>query len=198
MASAAIFWGACRYSIPVIGFIRTEPVSIPINDPQLGSLLLDVSSVMDTIKISAPGQATYEMCDIRHTAGYSLSQAFASTFPTVTMSLDDTIRYELRLLLLSVNYRPLGYYSHTENRQSPFSFGPQTNSGSTTKIHPYSLETEYKAVLYESSTLVATFGRVVDSPGVWDMQMNLKKAIERMAEHLNTDVVEFLLKREQE
>lgn len=71
-------------------------------------------------------------------------------------------------------------------------------SSRTTEYRPYSIDTEYKAVLYRSDNIVAVFESVSNSPGVWDMPTNLKKAMERMAEHLNTDVVQFLLKPKNE
>jgi hypothetical protein len=129
---------------------------------------------------------------VRRTAVAALSEAFDSTFSYVNIEAGVPHTYELRLLLLSVNYQPTGYYTHTEYSESRLSFGPKLDK-STTTINPFSIDTEYKAALYRSDRLVATFGTIVNSPEIWDMQANLKTAMERMAEHLNTDVVQFLL-----
>ncbi|MBP6391123.1 MAG: hypothetical protein KA352_09525 [Flavobacteriales bacterium] len=50
-------------------------------------------------------------------------------------------------------------------------------------------------LLLKGIRVIAGKTEVVNTPGVWDMPANLKKAMERMAEHLNTSVVQFLLKR---
>gem|GEM_PF-2825459 len=181
----------------MIGYIPTDPVSIPTSAPRPESIFLSVSTVNDSIELSAPDQVTYRLKDVRHTAVAALSKAFDSTFTYVNIEALVPHTYELRLLRLSVNYQPTGYYTHTEYSASRLSSGPKFNS-STTTINPFSIDTECKAVLYRSDSLVATFGTVVNSPGIWDMEANLKKAMERMAEYLNTDVVQFLLSQKQE
>lgn len=188
---------SCRTGIGVIGFIPTEPVSIAPVGLEVGSLLLNVTGVRDTLVLSAPGHATYTVHDIRHTAEYALSRAFGSTAHIVNSDGSEVHEHEIRVILLSSNYNPAGYFANTEYKDNPLSFGPRTTR-STTEYRPYSIDTQYKALLYSSDSLVAVFEGIVNSPGLWDMATNLKKSIERMAEQLNTDMVQYLLKRRNE
>ncbi|MCC6541297.1 MAG: hypothetical protein IT225_03670 [Flavobacteriales bacterium] len=178
----------------MIGFIPTEPVSIPPTGIEVGALRLDVTGVRDTMNLSATGHPSYSVHDVRHTAEYALSRAFGSTTHIVNLEASEAPAHELRVIVLSSNYYPMGYYANTEYKDNPLSFGPRTTH-STTEYRPYSIDTQYKALLYSSDSLVAVFEGVVNSPGLWDMPMNLKKAMERVAEHLNTEVVQFFLKQ---
>lgn len=186
---------SCTTTLPVLGFIVTEPVSIPAKERIIGPLYLDVSAVTDTLMLSAPGHMTYAVREVQRTAQFALSKAFDAT---VAPTVDSLGRYELHLLLLTANYQPMGYYAHTEYRESPFSFGPRMSRTTTTHNNPYSISTAYRAALYRSDSLIATFDNVLDSPGIWTMEENLKKAMERMAEDLNTKVVRFMLGQKDE
>lgn len=197
LVSISLLCGACKYSTPMIGFISTEPGSIPAIAPSFGTLRIDVSAVVDTMKLSAPGHTSYMVHDVRQTAQHALLQAFRSTFPDGVTVTNDSEKYALHLLSLRSDYRPLGYYKHTEYKESPFSFGPRMSS-TTTSHAPYSINTEYRASLYMSDSLIATFDNVLESPGIWDMQTNLKKGMERMAEDLNARVVRFVLGQKEE
>lgn len=188
---------ACRSPVSVIGYIATEPVSIELSGAQSVPVIFSVHAISDSIRLSAPGQSTYVVHDIRRTTEQALSNAFASTTKGPSTSPDKSRVHELRLIAFGLNYNPMGYYANSEIKDNPLTFGPRSTT-STTMFRPYSIDAKYKATLHVSDSLVAVFEEVVNSPGVWDMESNLREAIERMAETLNTEVVQFLLRRKGE
>ncbi len=190
---------SCVLSTKVIGYIPTDPVSIPSEGFRLGSLLVSVADIADSMTLSASGHSTYVVRDVRQTAEGVLDQAFCGTATRVeTIEAGMTYDYTLRLIALESTYQPIGYYADTRYSESHVPLRGKQLSSSTTEYRPYSIDTEYKAVLYKGDSMVAIFERVSNSPGVWDMPANMKKAMERMAEHLNSAVVQFLLGRKQE
>ncbi len=190
----AALLSSCIYGTKVIGYIPTDPVSIPAPGMRLGSLLLSVSDIPDSMRLSADGQNTYVVRDVRHTVEGALDQAFCATAARVeTVDGGMTYDYTLRLIGMACMYRPMGYYADTRYSETTVPLRGKELTSTTTEHRTYSIDTEYKAVLYKADSMVAVFGDVVNSPGTWDMQANLKKAMERTAEHLNSDVVQFLL-----
>lgn len=190
---------SCVQSTTVIGYIPTDPVSIPSDGLRFGSLLISVSDIADSMRLSAPGQPTYVVREVRQTVEGALDQAFRATATKVeTIEGGMSYDYTLRLLALTSVYQPMGYYADTQYSETNWKLMKNERSSSTMEYRPYAIDTEYKAVLYKGDSTVAILDGVSNSPGVWDMPANMKKAMERMAERLNSDVVQFLLGRKQE
>lgn len=88
----------------------------------------------------------------------------------------------LRMVSVTVGYRPLEHFV-----PGPGDVYPRKQ-----------IDVSYKALLYDSSTLIAVFDHVVSHPGYPSFRMELKKGMELMAEDLNARVVRFMLGQKDE
>jgi hypothetical protein len=191
--SIILLMTCCNSTSSVIGFINTQPVSIDLSDSQEEQIEISVESVSDTLRLSARGHGSFLVHDVRRSSLDALTKAFELSTPEASSYADNSQGLLLRLILLDVNYDLRGYYSNIEITENLFSFGPRQPI-TTTGFRPYSIATQYKAVLYSKDDVIAVFENAIMTPGTEDMRSNLEMAISRMAERLNTDVVDFLLK----
>lgn len=191
-----ILFSSCIYGTKAIGYIPTDPVSIPAMGLSVGTLLITVADITDSMPLSGDGQQTYMVHDVRHTAEGALDQAFCATASRVETTGDAmAFDHTLRLISLRPGYVPLGYYDNTTYSETTVPLRGKQLTSSTTQYRPYSVAMEYKAVLYKGDSIAAVFEGVADAPGTKDMPANLKLAMERVAEHLNSDMVQYLLAR---
>ena len=176
---------ACAGSTQVIGYLPTDPVSIPTTEKTFRSLRLDAKAVADSIVLL--GAVVHEF---QATVERALSSAFRSTFPAVGFDPHDRAEHELRLLKLD---RVLVQYNaHSKLEASPFSFGPRFSS-STSEHSIHVLETRYKAVLSTEGHIVGVYEATLSTPKTNDTRKDLTVALERMAEEINTGVVRTLI-----
>lgn len=190
-AVASVLLGGCHYAPKVIGYLPTEPVSIPVADTAFGALHLDVGPLIDTVAL--PGVVVR---DLQRTTERALMMAFRSTFQEVGPALGQASGHELRMLKLSIQQVLVDHHAHSELVPSPFSFGPPLSS-STKEIAIHVLETRYKAVLLHKGRLLAVYEAGLTTPKGPDLLRDLTTAVERMAEELNTRVVRTVLAPEQ-
>ena len=178
---------ACAGSTQVIGFLPTEPVSIPTAEKTFRSLRLDAKAIADSIVL--PGSVVHEF---QATVERALSSAFRSSFPTVGFDPHSHAEHELRLLKLDMDRVLVHYHAHSKVEPSPFSFGPRFSS-STSEHSIYVLETRYKAVLTTEGHIVEVYEATLSTPKTNDTRKDLIVALERMAEEINTGVVRTLI-----
>lgn len=176
-AGVFIVLGGCRYGTHMVGFIPTEPVSLPTAKSFPHPLCLNVSDVRDTLRIVSRNITVKE---VQHTTEFALAKAFEASFP-LAQTDDAKNCYVLRMVSMEIDYRPMEHYQH------------RWMDGTSSNYREFSIDVAYKALLYDADTLMATFDNVVSQPEVSTIQMDLKKAVERMAEDLNAKVIRFLL-----
>ncbi len=169
-----------------IGYVPTEPVSLPTSNSIARPLCLNVSGVSDTIKFTSLDFIHYSVVDVRHTLLDALSGAFRATFPAIQGN-GGAECYQLQVVSLTANYRPL-----TLEEQK----ARETASG---VYRSYSIDLTYKALFFNADSLVATFTDVLNTRSPkGDRRADLKTAMEHMAEELNAKVVRFLLRQPDE
>ena len=178
---------ACAGSTQVIGYLPTDPVSIPTTEKTFRSLRLDAKAVADSIVL--PGAVVHEF---QATVERALSSASRSTFPAVGFDPHDRAEHELRLLKLDMDRVLVQYNAHSKLEASPFSFGPRFSS-STSEHSIHVLETRYKAVLSTEGHIIGVYEATLSTQKTNDMRKDLTVALERMAEEINTGVVRTLI-----
>lgn len=178
---------SCAVKRKDIGYLHTDPVSIPTAEKAFASLRLDATAIADTLSVSH-----YVLREVQPTVEQALSAAFRATFPTVGFGPKERYDHELRLLKLGMDRVLVDYHAHSTLQPSQLSSGPRfTSSTSTHSIHV--LETRYKAVLWKGTHIVAVYEATSVTRMTNDMRQDLIFALERMAEELNTGVVRSLI-----
>lgn len=180
---------ACHVDRPAIGYIPTAPVSIPTDDPAFGSLRVDVSAVTDSMLYEKK-----RVREVQRTAEHALMAAFRSTFPVITLHGARSEDLELRLLRLTCEQVPVTQQVHTQYSANALSSGPAFTSN-TERYGIQAVETRFKAALYRGAELLTVIEGTRSTPVLHGAEADLARAIEQVAEELNTRVVDTLLGR---
>lgn len=174
---------ACHFGRPTIGYIPTAPVSIPTDDPAFGALLVDVSAVTDSMDYGP-----YRVRSVQRTAEQALSAAFRSTFPVIGTASSGSFDHTLQLLLFQADLVPVAQQVHTVHTVGQRSVGP-TFSSSTTQQTLQVVEIRYKALLRQPGSSPHILEGTLTTPATRTPEEDLREAVERVAEDLNSKVV---------